>query len=54
MSEKATTIVHSGDRDRIYSALIFGNGALSMGMDFSSYFTFFGLLLRSKKRQKKT
>ncbi len=48
MSEKATIIVHSGDMDKIYSALILGNGALSMGMDVSLYFTFFGLL-RLKK-----
>lgn len=40
---KATIIVHSGDMDKIYSALIIGNGALSMGMDVSLYFTFFGL-----------
>ncbi len=43
MSEKATIVVHSGDLDKIYSALIIGNGALSMGMDVSLYFTFFGL-----------
>jgi len=48
MSEKATIVVHSGDLDKIYSALIIGNGALSMGMDVSLYFTFFGLL-RLKK-----
>ncbi|NYT04062.1 MAG: NAD(FAD)-dependent dehydrogenase [Candidatus Methanofastidiosa archaeon] len=29
--------------DKIYSALIIGNGALSMGMEVSLYFTFFGL-----------
>ena len=40
---KATIIVHSGDMDKIYSALIIGNGALSMGMEVSLYFTFFGL-----------
>lgn len=43
MSDKATLIVHSGDMDKIYSALIIGNGALSMGMDVSIYFTFWGL-----------
>ncbi|MGD0152305.1 MAG: DsrE/DsrF/DrsH-like family protein [Thermacetogeniaceae bacterium] len=48
MSEKATIIVHSGDLDKIYSALIIGNGALAMGMDVSLYFTFWGLL-RLKK-----
>ena len=40
---KATIIVHSGDMNKIYSALIIGNGALSMGMEVSLYFTFFGL-----------
>jgi peroxiredoxin family protein len=43
MAEKATIIVHSGDMDKVYSALIIGNGALSMGMDVSLYFTFWGL-----------
>ncbi len=43
MSDKATLIVHSGDMDKVYSALIIGNGALSMGMDVSIYFTFWGL-----------
>lgn len=43
MVEKATIIVHSGDMDKIYSALIIGNGALSMGMEASLYFTFWGL-----------
>jgi Uncharacterized conserved protein len=42
MVEKATIIVHSGDMDKIYSALIIGNGALSMGMEASLYFTFLG------------
>jgi len=48
MSEKMTIIVHSGDMDKIYSALILGNGALAMGLDASIYFTFWGLL-RLKK-----
>jgi len=48
MAEKATIIVHSGDLDKIYSALIVANGALAMGMDASLYFTFWGLL-RLKK-----
>lgn len=43
MMEKATIIVHSGDMDKIYSALIIANGALSMGMEASLYFTFWGL-----------
>jgi peroxiredoxin family protein len=48
MSDKATIIVHSGDMDKITSALIIANGALSMGMEASLYFTFWGLL-RLKK-----
>ncbi len=48
MSEKATIIVHSGDMDKLFSALIVANGALAMGMEASIYFTFFGLL-RLKK-----
>lgn len=48
MSDKATIIVHSGDLDKLYSALIVANGALSMGMEASLYFTFWGLL-RLKK-----
>ncbi len=43
MMDKATIIVHSGDMDKIYSALIIANGALSMGMEASLYFTFWGL-----------
>lgn len=43
MMEKTTIIVHSGDMDKIYSALIIANGALSMGMEASLYFTFWGL-----------
>ncbi|SHJ09616.1 DsrE/DsrF/DrsH-like family protein [Parasporobacterium paucivorans] len=43
MADKATIIVHSGDMDKIYSALIVANGALSMGMEVSMYFTFWGL-----------
>jgi len=40
---KMTIILHSGDLDKIYSALILGTGALSMGMGASIYFTFWGL-----------
>ncbi len=43
MAEKVTIIIHSGDMDKIYSALIVANGALSMGMEASLYFTFWGL-----------
>jgi peroxiredoxin family protein len=43
MTDKATIILHSGDMDKIYSALIIANGALAMGMEVSLYFTFWGL-----------
>jgi peroxiredoxin family protein len=43
MTEKAVIVAHSGDLDKIYSALIVGNGALSMGLDASIFFTFWGL-----------
>ena len=43
MSDKATIIVHSGEMDKIYSALIVANGALAMGMEASLFFTFWGL-----------
>jgi len=43
MTDKTTIIVHSGDMDKVYSALIIANGALAMGMEASLYFTFWGL-----------
>ncbi|MDP3013269.1 MAG: DsrE/DsrF/DrsH-like family protein, partial [Candidatus Subteraquimicrobiales bacterium] len=43
MVDKTTIIMHSGDMDKVYSALIIANGALSMGMEASLYFTFWGL-----------
>lgn len=43
MTEKATIVVHSGEMDKLYSALIIATGALSMGMEASLYFTFWGL-----------
>ena len=43
MADKVTIVVHSGDMDKLYSALIIANGALSMGMEASLYFTFWGL-----------
>ena len=42
-AEKVTIVLHSGDMDKVYSALIIGNGALAMGMQVSIYFTFWGL-----------
>jgi len=50
MVEQGTIIVHSGDMDKIYSALIIGNGALSMGMEVTMYFTFWGLERLKKDR----
>jgi peroxiredoxin family protein len=41
--ERMTLILHSGDMDKVYSALIIGNGGLAMGMDVYIYFTFWGL-----------
>jgi peroxiredoxin family protein len=43
MADKVTLIAHSGDMDKIYSALIIANGALAMGMEASIFFTFWGL-----------
>ncbi|MDD1743759.1 MAG: DsrE/DsrF/DrsH-like family protein [Methanomassiliicoccales archaeon] len=43
MAGKTTIIVHSGDIDKVISALIIGNGSLAMGMDVTLYFTFWGL-----------
>ena len=48
MGEKAVINLHSGDMDKVYSALIIANGALAMGMEASIYFTFWGLM-RLKK-----
>jgi len=36
-------VCHSGDLDKMYSALIIGTGNLSMGWESSIYFTFWGL-----------
>jgi len=41
--QKATIIVHSGEHDKIYSALIIASGALAMGMETTLFFTFWGL-----------
>jgi peroxiredoxin family protein len=43
MAEKVTIVLHSGDIDKVYSALIIGTGALSMDMEASIFFTFWGL-----------
>jgi peroxiredoxin family protein len=41
--EKLTIVLHSGDMDKAYSALIIAGGALAMGMEASIFFTFWGL-----------
>ena len=43
MADRVTIVLHSGDMDKVYSALIVANGALAMGMEASIYFTFWGL-----------
>ena len=40
---KVSIVLHSGDMDKVHSALIIGNGALAMGMEVSIFFTFWGL-----------
>jgi peroxiredoxin family protein len=42
-ADKVSIVLHSGDMDKLYSALIIGNGALAMGMEASIFFTFWGL-----------
>jgi peroxiredoxin family protein len=42
-SDRVAIVVHSGDMDKLYSALIMGNGSLAMGMEVTMYFTFWGL-----------
>jgi peroxiredoxin family protein len=42
-TERVTIILHSGDMDKVYSALIVANGALAMGMEATIFFTFWGL-----------
>ena len=53
MADKATIIVHSGEMDKVYSALIVANGALAMGMEVSLFFTFWGLQRLKKGRLEK-
>ena len=43
MNKKVTMVLHSGDLDKVYSALIIGTGNLSMGWESAIYFTFWGL-----------
>jgi peroxiredoxin family protein len=53
MAGKATIIVHSGDMDKLYSALIVANGSLAMGMEVSLFFTFWGLQRLKKENLEK-
>ena len=53
MNKKATLIVHSGDLDKVYSAFIIGLGTLSMGMEVSMFFTFWGLMRLKKENWRK-
>ncbi|MEA1965021.1 MAG: DsrE/DsrF/DrsH-like family protein [Candidatus Aerophobetes bacterium] len=48
--KKANIIVHSGDLDKVYSALIIGKGALAMGLEATLFFTFWGLERLKKKK----
>jgi len=41
--KKLTIVLHSGDMDKAFSALIIANGALALGMEASIFFTFWGL-----------
>ena len=41
--DKATIVVHSGELDKLMSALIIANGFLAMGGQVTLYFTFWGL-----------
>ncbi|MBN2029182.1 DsrE/DsrF/DrsH-like family protein [bacterium] len=51
--DKATIVVHSGDLDKVMSALIIGNGYLAMGGEVTLYFTFWGLQRLIKGRLSK-
>jgi peroxiredoxin family protein len=43
MAEKLTMVIHSGDMDKLYAAMIIATGGLAMGMEVSLFFTFWGL-----------
>ena len=48
--ERVTIVLHSGEMDKLYSALIIGNGTLAMGMEASIFFTFWGLQRLAKDK----
>jgi len=52
-TERVTIILHSGDMDKVYSALIVANGALAMGMEATIFFTFWGLHASRKEHWRK-
>ncbi|RKX99400.1 MAG: NAD(FAD)-dependent dehydrogenase [Spirochaetes bacterium] len=52
-SKKATIIVHSGGMDKVMSALIIGNGFLSINIPVTIFFTFWGLKALTKNGFKK-
>lgn len=45
---RLSIILHSGDMDKAYAALILANGAASMGMEAAIFFTFWGLTLLTR------
>ena len=51
---KLVIVVHSGELDKLMSALIIGNGSLSMGDDVTLFFTFWGLQCLVKGKLSKT
>lgn len=51
--KKATIVLHSGDIDKLMSALIIGNGVLAMGGEATIYFTFWGLNRLKKGKMSK-
>lgn len=46
---RATLLVFSGEMDKLLSAFVVATGAVSMGMEVSMYFTFWGLVALRKK-----
>ena len=49
---KLSMIVFSGDMDKVLAALIIATGAVAMGMDVVTFFTFWGTpILRDKKKK---
>lgn len=52
-NKKATIVVHSGEFDKIMSAMIIGNGFLSINIPVTIFFTFWGLKALTKNGFKK-